>query len=244
MIQKHDRASIARRGALGLLLVAVMAGCVPSSSSQNISWVAPKCPLDHSVVMYGGDSIAAHWPAFVLLPNGISAFSTARGGSAFGGNYRPDPTMDTIGDRVLAQLDACGDDVGVVAISGGVNDLVEGPSATVAIDAIRALDAELYRRGVPTVMLTIHPIAPNTDTARAIQPGRRAINAWMTTSGNLHAEVVDCTGALESAPGSDVLRSSFLTYENLLTVDPLHMNDSGYAAMAACARPAILDALR
>lgn len=243
MATTHRRTVIAGRAALTAVLLTLVVACVPPATTQYVAAVAPQCPLDRSVVMYGGDSLAGHWPLFVTLPTGVTAFNTARGGSAFGGNYTDDPTMDTIGARVLAQLNACGNTVGVVAISGGINDLNQGQPPSGTINAIRALDAELFRRGVAVVLLTIHPIAPNTELARTIQAHRRAVNAWMTASGNLHAHVVDCTGALESSPGSDVLKFDYWTFENLLTVDPQHMNDNGYAAMAACARPAILAAL-
>lgn len=230
---------------LTAVVIASAAACAPATSGpQSISITPPYCPFDIHLAMYGGDSIAGHWPGWITLPANDSAFNTARGGSSFGGNYTSDPTMDTIGARVLTQLNTCGNNIGAVAISGGLNDLTEGQAPSVAINAIQSLDATLYARGVHTVMLKIHPIPQGTPTELAVQAHRQAVNTWMSTPGNLHATVVDCTSVLESSPGSDTLNYEYWTFENIVTVDPVHMNDAGYAAMGHCAQTAISNALQ
>ena len=190
-----------------IVLVAIIAtACGPQPTGPTTTLLPaspPYCPFDAHLVMFGGDSLATQWPNDVTLTSGTTAFNTAVGGSAYGGSYTSG--VDTIGDRVLAQLNNCGNDVAVAALSGGVNDISQGQPVATAIAGIRALDVELHARGVHAVFLTIHPVPDTTAWFAANQSRRRQINTWMTTPGNMFGTVVNCSPFLESSPGSDIL---------------------------------------
>lgn len=234
---------VVRAASAALLLMGV--ACAPGPTGpEAVSSVRPYCPFDDDVVIYGGDSLTTKWPAYVTLPTDAAPYNTAKGGSMYSRNYLPDPAFGTTGSRVLAELDACSDDIGVAVYSGGGVDLSFGISGNEVIDAIDLLDQAMHARGVDTVFVTMTPVSDATVWFPAHQADRKAINTWMTTPGNLHGTVVDCGPALESAPGSDVLAHRFWNYTDIFgTVDILHPNEAGYEAIAACAQPAILAAL-
>lgn len=230
-----------------VLVVTVLMGaaCVPSPTGPDaISSTRPYCPFDDKVVIYGGDSLVSKWPAYITLPADREPYNTAKGGSMYSRNVSPDPDFGSVGSRVLDELDACGNDIGVAVFSGGAVDLSWGVSAGEVTTAIDSLDEQMHARGVPTVFLTITPVSDATLWFPAHQADRRAINTWMTTPGNLHGTVVDCGPALESSPGSDALATEFWNYTDMFgTIDLLHPNEAGFEAVAACIRPAVLAAL-
>ena len=235
------------RSAGQVMLVAALlmvAACAPGPTGPDaIASTRPYCPFDRKVVIYGGDSLVSKWPAYVTLPSDLVPYNTAKGGSMYSRNTSPDPAFGTVGSRMLDDFDACGNDVGVAVISGGAVDLSWGVSAGEVITAIDALDEQLHARGIPTVFLTITPVSNATLWFPAHQNDRRAVNTWMTTPGNLYGTVVDCGPTLESSPGSDALAPKYWNYTDMLgTIDLLHPNEAGFAAVAACIQPTILTA--
>ena len=230
-----------------VLMVAVMAlltACGPQTPGPDaIDWKRPYCPFDQNLVLFGGDSLTTKWPAYIPLPSGMTRYNTAKGGLMYSRNVTLDPTFGTIGSNLIDDLDECGNGIGAAVFGGGGVDLSWGISGGEVIAAIDALDEEMYARSIPTIFVTMTPVSDATPWNAAHQADRKAVNAWMTTPGNLHATVVDCSPALESAPGSDVLAQQYWNLTDVFgTVDLLHPNEAGYAAIAACVRPAILTA--
>jgi hypothetical protein len=222
----------------------LVGACTPGPTGpEAVSSTRPYCPFDNKVVIYGGDSLVTKWPAYVALPTDLVPYNTAKGGTMYSRDVSPDHQFGTVGSRVLAELDACGNDVGVAVFSGGAVDLSIGLPAGEVIGAIDALDERMHDRGVPTVFLTMTPVSDATVWFPAHQTDRRAINSWMTTPGNLHGMVVDCGSAIESSPGSDVLAPKFWNYTDLFgTIDLVHPTEAGFKAVAECIQPAILAA--
>ena len=152
-------------------------------------------------------------------------------------------TSFSISERLLAQLDACEDDVGLVVLSGGTNDLSVGQSPAPLTAAMTALDAELAARGVAAVWLPITPWAVSvTATYDLRYDSRLVVNGFVGTPGNLVA-VIDCNDVLR-APGvtPEMLRAEYWTWADAITPDRYHLNDAGYRAFADCRSPQ-LDAL-
>ena len=229
-----------------MLVTAVLlaAACTPGPTGPDaLSSTRPYCPFDSNVVVYGGDSLVAKWPAYIQLPAGLVPYNTAKGGSMYSRNTSPDPEFGTVGSRVLADLDACGNDIAVAVFSGGAVDLSWGVSGGEVITAIDALDEQLHARGVPAVFLTITPVSNATLWFPAHQADRQAVNNWMKTPGNMYGTVVDCGPSIESSPGSDALAPKYWNYTDMFgTIDLLHPNEAGFAAIADCITPTVLAA--
>lgn len=236
------------RGRLGALAITAMlsvVGCVPESAGPpSVTWTRPPCPFGSNIVAFGGDSLVTQWPRFVPLPSDVMPYNTAKGGSAYTGNLTTDPNYGTIGSRIIDDLNACGSGIGAVVLSGGHVDLSYGRTAEQVIASIDDLDQQLYDRGVHAVFLAITPVSADADWYVHFQSKRQAINAWMTTPGNMHGTVVDCAPQLESSPGSDALAQKYWNYIDAFgTIDLVHPNDAAYAVIGTCIQPAVLAAL-
>jgi len=235
---------MARRAGKFMLAAAVLiaTACTPPQGPDAISSTRPYCPFDSKVVIYGGDSLVSKWPAYIQLPSDLVPYNTAKGGSMYSRNTSPDPEFGTVGSRMLKDFDDCGNDVGVAVISGGAVDLSWGITAGEVVTAIDQLDAALHARGIRTVFLTITPVADATLWFPAHQADRQFVNNWMKTPGNLDATVVDCASAIESSPGSDRLAPKYWNYSDFVggTIDLLHPNEAGFAAIADCITPTVL----
>jgi lysophospholipase L1-like esterase len=233
-----------RRAGLVMVVVATLVGaaCAPQPTGPDaINSVRPYCPFDDKLVIYGGDSLVTKWPAYITLPSDLVPYNTAKGGSLMSRDVHPEGGFGTVGSRVLAELDQCGNDIGVAVFGGGAIDISIGLSTAEITAAFTALDEQLYARGVPAVFLTITPVSNNTEWFPAHQTQRQAINAWMKTPGNLHGTVVDCASAIESAPGSDILAPQYVNITDFFgTIDLLHPNEAGFAAIAACIQPTVI----
>ncbi|GIG66980.1 SGNH/GDSL hydrolase family protein [Phytomonospora endophytica] len=120
--------------------------------------------------------------------------------------------------------------VRTVVVLEGVNDiglagwLGRPLTAETLIDGHRALIAAAHAEGVRIIGATITPIAGSFYDSPEAEAIRDAVNDWIRTGGEYDA-VADFDLAL-AEPGGDRMRAEYAT------LDLLHPNDAGLAAMA------------
>ena len=231
--------------AIAVFVALVGAGCAAPGGTINPSPPAT-CP-DHGpgAVVFAGDSLATVWPRYLTLPAGAVTIGAARAGAGFTKPPTGDPTTSfSISERLFEQLDACGDDVGLVVVSGGANDLSAGQPVEPLLDAIAELDAQLASRGVAVVWLPITPWAVSSTAPYDLRYDRRLVaNEFISTPGDLTGSVVDCNEVLRvSGVTPEMLRDGYWTWADAITPDRFHLNDAGYQAYAGCLSP-LLSAL-
>jgi lysophospholipase L1-like esterase len=90
----------------------------------------------------------------------------------------------------------------------------------------RRVVADAHARGVRVVASTILPFAGYAVWTPAREREREAINRWITTSGTFD-EVVNLAAAVADRSAPDRLAPRFDSG------DHLHLNDAGYARLAA-----------
>ena len=113
-------------------IILLTAACTPTASGGAAK--PPYCPFDSHLVLFGGDSLSGQWPQYVTYRPGDVGFNVSVGGAAYGGVYWAGNF--TIGDYVRDQLNACGNSVGAVVLSGVVNDISQAQPASAAIAGI------------------------------------------------------------------------------------------------------------
>ena len=233
---------------LALAALAVCAACNPQSPATTTTPTEDfSCPHPGpNTVVVAGDSLNTHWPRYLTLPDGTEVINIAKGAAAFTNPLTGDfATSISISERLLAELDLCGNDVGAVVVGGGVNDLSRGRGSAPLIAAVSNLDAELAARDIRVIWQPITPWAVSSNLfwdARYDQ--RLEFNEWLTTPGNVTGTVVDCNRALaDPASAAEVMNPAYHTWADLFTQDRYHPNMEGYAMYAACLSPHITSAI-
>jgi lysophospholipase L1-like esterase len=231
-----------------MALVVVVAGCTPGPTRGGSTGGQPAPPFtcpdpgDH-VVVVAGDSLGGAWPGYVSWPSGTVVINVSKGGASLGSSFTGNPPESySIAERALAQLDVCGNDVGLLIVSGGVNDLAGGQDPQLLIDAAGSLNQQLELRGVPVAWIPIVPWAldPPLLSYDARYDHRLTFNRWLATPGSVSGSVLDCNTPL-LLPGfpEEPLDPDFFSYLGLFQVDRFHPNSAGFAAYGACLGPLV-----
>ena len=115
-----------------------------------------------------------------------------------------------------------------VVVLEGVNDIGSASSAQVATDLISAYQSFVSKAraaGLKIYGATILPFNGNSYYSAAHESARQTVNSWIRATGNFDA-VIDLDTTVRDPSKTDTLRSSYDTG------DHLHLNPSGYQAMA------------
>lgn len=224
--------------------VAALSACGPQPTSTETSTTSPPAcgTAGQLSVVTAGDSIVAGWSPRLALGASVNVISTAKGGAGFTTPTTGDPaTSSNITELLLAQLDACHNDVDLVIVSGGANDLNKSQPIAALTTAVAALDAELRGRGIPVVWLPITPYALGGGATYDVRYDTRlAYNEWLRTSTDVHGTVLECNAVLQDpATAVESLRPAFYTWADTTTPDRWHPNNAGYQAFANCLSPAV-----
>lgn len=223
---------------LAMFATACMTSPSITGSSTTLTTTPPEltCSIPGPrVVIYAGDSLVGQWPQYMQLPIGSIAYNTAKGGAGY---TAVNPEYN-IGARLLRQLDVCDNNVGMVIVSGGINDLAVDQPVQGLIDAVSALSTELASRGVRVVWLPITPFAlyPPSLSYDHRYDSRLEYNAWLS-SGGVVGDIIDCNPSLRDAYSAvEALNPNYWSYTP--GVDRWHLNQAGYRAFASCLSPAI-----
>jgi hypothetical protein len=233
---------------LTLAALALCAACTPQAPATTTTPTDEfACPHPGpSTVIVAGDSLNTHWPRYTALPDGTNVITIARGAAAYTNPRSGDfSTSISISERLLAELDLCGNDVGAVIVGGGVNDLSRGLGSAPLISAVSDLDTELASRGVRVIWQPITPWAVSSSLFWDVRYEQRLeYNTWLTTPGNVTGGVVDCNQALADPRSAvEVMNPAYHTWADLFTQDRYHPNMDGYAMYAACLSPHITSAI-
>jgi hypothetical protein len=225
--------------AAGFALVTVVMPRTGCEKAQSFTFPNP----GQNVVVVAGDSLAGAWPNYVSFPAGTVVHNVSWGGASLGASWTGNPPESySIAERALAQLDACGNDVGLVIISGGVNDLAAGQDAQLPIDAAASLNQQLELRGVPVAWIPIVPWAldPPLLSYDLRYEHRLTFNQWLAAAGSVSGAVLDCNATLRE-PGALVeqLDRDFFSYLGLFQVDRFHVNAAGYRSYGTCLGPLV-----
>ena len=223
---------------LAVTMIGVLAACqTPSTRPPRPRPLLPCDEPGDDVVVIAGDSVTGGWSTYLVLPEGTTILNLSRGGSSYSAAESDDisKTM-SIPQRLLAQLDVCGNDVGLVVISGGVNDLAQGQSTDAIESAVTELSAELDARGVASTWVPILPW-PLTGEFTAEDErfiNRAAYNDWLRQPGQVGGPVLECNGSvdLDGAPVEQLAPE----YQKIdgTTVDIWHPNPFGSSTFAGC----------
>lgn len=186
-----------------VLAVLALASCAPSSGATGGG-----SPPHHNIWAAGDSlSIASAWPAYA---GANATHSIAVSGAAFVGTVNLPFTIINV---VTDQITLYGAPATLV-IMGGVGDIGQGVTPSVATAAMSDLDDWLAARSVNVWWVT----EPAWGTNR---PGMDAVNAWVRT----RPRVADCAGTVQNEP--------------TFTYDGIHLTSLANQTLAACIYGAI-----
>ena len=169
------------------------------------------------------------------VPQGTRVLNLSRGSAAYSGEATPDvATTFSILQRLEAQLDACNWDVGLVIVSGGVNDLAAGQTTDGMKSGAEAISASLAARGINTVWVPILPWAVDATHPHDFRYEHRLdFNQWLTTPGRVNGPVLECNSIMRASGNPEVLAPGYARYVGF-TLDAFHINDPAKWAFGAC----------
>ena len=245
--------------AFAVVLAAMSTACTttpgPGGTTSVPPTIAPTpftCDTPGSnVVVFGGDSLVVQWPQYLALPPGTVSYNTARAATGFGAPVTVNPAdSSNIGQRVLAQLDACNNDVGLVVIGGGVNNLAGGQPLAPLLTEVAALSAQLAARNVAVLWIPITPWVLYTSPGAPVVPSllydgrydnRLAYNTWLATPGNVIGAAPNCNSTLaDPNNGRESLDPIYYSWLGLWQPDRYHpLKPTGYQAFTACLSPVV-----
>ena len=131
----------------------------------------------------------------------------------------------------------CENDVGLVVISGGVNDLAQGDSPDAMEAALTGLSAALDARGVATAWVPILPwlLTPTFTAADGRFINRAAFNDWLRQPGQVGGSLLECNGSidLDGAPVEQLAPQYGRTDVELME-SVWHPDTPGYTTFADC----------
>lgn len=233
-------------GAVASTVVAasVLAGC----QTPTTTYEPPPCPYPEGTIQTNGDSLGLHLSRYLghdLPETTVADRTEPRSGFTYALDAVPSeglPPVPTIADAAKQWMAECGTPE-LLVIQGGINDLVgRGFSAEQIAPALVELSDWLREHDVPTLWVTVHPIAAAGNNLW-IQPARQALNEWMT-SGVLWGDVADCGHSIEDPARPDTLDPRYYEIVDLFgSVDGVHPNQTGYEVWASCISEAALDAI-
>jgi len=212
----------------------------PVTTWPWVSGVDVRRPAPSHTVVAFGDSLTSglgsslnsndRWPDRLAYrldarpDNGVSIVNAGIAGNQLLASTTLSPSaVARIGQDALDQPG-----VRTLILLEGVNDLnsVNPPNVAALVAGYRRVVADAHARGVRVIASTILPFGGYEVWTPERELEREAINRWITTSGAFDG-VVDLAAAVAEPAAPDQLAARFDSG------DHLHLNDAGYAALAA-----------
>jgi hypothetical protein len=219
---------------LAIVSVVGLSACV--GPSPVLPRPIDPCVPGHDTVIIAGDSVTAQWSQSAAFPPGTRVLNLSRGSAAYSGEETQDvATTFSIRQRLEAQLDACNWDVGLVVLSGGVNDLAAGQTPDAMESGAAAISASLAARDINTVWVPILPWAVDDNNFTDVRfEHRLEFNEWLSTPGRVNGPVLQCNSVLRDPNSAEeLLAPGYRRYVGF-TLDVFHINDAAKWAFGGC----------
>lgn len=216
---------------LAVALAGLMAGCGAGTQvSANHAPIAENIPFTDrpQAVAMMGDSITFRWQPYLPAIAGASLVDLGVQGN----------TTSQMLARFEAQVIDASSPVGVVVISGGINDMVHDGVSVPAIDSVRAMAQMASAAGIRVIIGSVM-LDDLSGGPSDIPPTQSQVDAFDQEL----IELCAANGYLY-ADYRDVMLLADGTEDNSLYIDGLHPNEAGYARMWPVLLPLIEEALK